>query len=153
MARSILASLFVVLVVAACRPSAPGKHVEDCPAPPAKGTVGDALAPDRLPRCAKEDGRCGPVPFKEDCLEHTDYHTGAAREEVSKLPGAAQTCTFDGECQKFGGCDFACISTRNPEPTIDCSELGHEEAQLADTFCGCVEGSCAWFKLSSPAGL
>ena len=58
-----------------------------------------------------------------------------------ELPEEEAECTYDGECVR-NGCGQYCNAYTAPGfiSTCECYPA------LADTFCGCVEGRCRWFR-------
>ena len=119
-------------------------------APPSTGH----LPPKPVARCAATDPQCGPETLAHECLDETGYAPDARRVPFrpvsSNLDPSAppnEPCSHDGECVS-GSCGYGCSSLRTTSAYQEVECLAHlaVEAQLADAYCGCVEGNCQWFK-------
>jgi hypothetical protein len=97
-------------------------------------------------RCSADDAECGPEAFSHTCLDWAGYRPRAPRRIVMASALRSQSCSYDGECAN-SGCGYQCLSLRNPRSNESflCIKNFRMEALLADAFCGCVEGTCAWF--------
>jgi len=97
------------------------------------------------PRCLRDDSTCRPEAF--DRSRQREYQPDKLRIPVN--PDArrrAAPCVFDGECVN-SHCGYQCLSVRTIDPSESFLCLGDPKANalLADAFCGCVDGTCAWF--------
>ncbi len=99
-------------------------------------------------RCAASDPQCGPEAFSGTCLDRVGYRPTATRRPAfggSFVRSLDNPCTFDGECVN-SGCGYQCLSTtRHSNMGYTCEGHGEWDRALADAFCGCVAGQCAWF--------
>lgn len=103
------------------------------------------------PRCLPAEPNCGPLPYHEaitDAQQETrnwsgaftlplwpDLETKTLRHDLS-----AGSCEHSGHCVR-AGCGNNCDAWYKPVYAAGCPGF----MELADAYCGCVEGQCAWF--------
>lgn len=98
------------------------------------------------PRCAPDDPACGPTPYS-GTLESAGYAcerdrtTFAWTLEEGLSRGA---CTHDGECVE-AGCGNHCVAW--PEAGFGATCEGYLDLESAPALCGCVAGTCTWFRM------
>jgi hypothetical protein len=89
------------------------------------------------PRCAASDPACLPIAYEGGTYDpRGDRHTGPLATH------SAGACAHDGDCVE-GGCGNHCMSWDfgGAHEGATCEGYAFDEP----IFCGCVEGSCAWF--------
>jgi hypothetical protein len=101
-------------------------------------------------RCAATDPNCGPMSFRDICLDQAGYDAHARRIPQPLpdywTPAHEYLCSHDGECIA-SGCGYACISlTVAGNVGFTCEGHPDLDEALADHFCGCVDGLCRWFR-------
>jgi hypothetical protein len=115
-----------------------------------------ALRPDEplLPRCRPDDPKCGPEFWDPTRYglpawrgPHGEGGDQCYRPEAPRHSGLAprDRCAWDGEC-RVGPCGL-CVSYRRSVAL--CSErmdVGQPPAPVPPTWCGCVDGGCAFFR-------
>ena len=106
----------------------------------------EAAVPRPKARCSVDDAECGPEAFSRTCLDWAGYRARAPRLRVGRN-AVDQPCFHDGECAN-SGCGYQCLSFRSVrvDEAFECIGKPQTEKVLADAFCGCVEGTCGWFK-------
>jgi hypothetical protein len=100
------------------------------------------------PRCTPDDPACGPLRYlggaestrRKVCSDRRVPIDRAFSPAYGSLSGG--TCSHDGECS-VGGCGNQCTTWTNAGGYGTCE--GHSRMEEAPAYCGCVEGSCAWF--------
>lgn len=112
-----------------------------------------------VPRCAAGDRDCGPLPYHAPRTDASrDDHEWAGDFTLPLRPGgghrtlrddlSAGRCTHAGDCVR-AGCGNHCEAWYHPVHGANCPGFG----ELADAYCGCVEGRCAWFTQPETAQL
>ncbi len=103
------------------------------------------------PRCSQGDPDCGPLPYHHQLDDpNQDDRTWAGQFTLPLRPGvdtktlredlSSGTCTHAGDCVR-AGCGNNCDAWHEPIYAANCP--GYTD--LADAYCGCIEGKCAWF--------
>ena len=96
-----------------------------------------------LPMCPEATGPgCCPVaPVYDPEAPRTVAIEAGSPMSGLELPEGDDECTHDGECVQ-NGCGQYCTAYTAPGfiSTCECYPALH------DTFCGCVEGRCRWFR-------
>jgi hypothetical protein len=93
-------------------------------------------------RCSRADPECGPQPGEPGCLGEKGHRFESHRRRKpvrtpSRFP--ENRCTHDGDCW-IDGCGSLCRSRRERPTVAICVNV------TLEAFCGCVEGSCEWFR-------
>lgn len=96
-----------------------------------------ALSGQLGPRCEASDPACVPPSY-----EGGTYDPSRGRRAGPLASHSAGACTHDGECMVMG-CGNHCVSWDHGGANAAATCEGYAFDQ--PIFCGCVEGSCAWF--------
>ncbi|MBN8613711.1 MAG: hypothetical protein J0L92_24155 [Deltaproteobacteria bacterium] len=96
-----------------------------------------ALAGQLGPRCEANDPACVPPSY-----EGGTYDPSRGRRAGVLSSHSAGACTHDGECMVMG-CGNHCLSWDHGGANAGATCEGYSIGE--PIFCGCVEGSCAWF--------
>jgi hypothetical protein len=110
---------------------------EDAVLADARIEIAISLAGNLGPRCAADDPACLPIPY-----EGGTYDPTRGRQPGVLATHSAGACTHDGECMEMG-CGNHCLSWDHGGAHEGATCEGYSIGR--PLFCGCVEGSCAWF--------
>lgn len=98
--------------------------------------------PPHVPRCARSDPACGPIPYAGNGCVDGDATRDWSRERIRVRSTETQPapCEHDGECVS---CNTVCTSYKYP-PHACTEELS---TRLKKSYCGCIDRGCAWFEM------
>ena len=111
-----------------------------------------------LPRCRSDDPKCGPEFFEPTRYGsppwpglHGESGDQCYRPEAPRHSGQSAAprdrCAWDGECRVLS-CGL-CVSYRRSTPLCSTQvrmDVGQPPMPVPPTWCGCVDGGCAFFR-------
>lgn len=111
------------------------------------------------PRCTSDKPDCGPLPYHRPITDgYQEERLWSGAFTLPLRPGvalqtlrddlSAGSCAHAGDCVR-AGCGNHCDAWYQPVYGANCPGF----RELADAYCGCVEGRCAWFTQPETAQL
>ena len=112
-------------------------------------SIGGAVGP----RCEATDPSCGPLSSRDwdrpDAPRFSPSGCVSGREPLasSRVTIPERACAHDGECV-IAKCGTSCLRWDQARASEWCDEGTRRSTPT--TYCGCVAGSCAWFRPVAP---